>query len=79
MAHASGRYSGRATRLGRWSIGFVLLTIWILGGPAIADWATPHFNVGGVWQYPVLLTITFVVAGAYWQFVQAVGPASKVD
>src|SRR4051812_7878919 len=49
-----GGKNGHARHLGRWGMGFALMTAWILGGPAVADWVTPHFNIGGVWQYVVL-------------------------
>jgi hypothetical protein len=55
-----------------WALGFLLMTVWIVGGLAIADWGTPHFNIGGVWQYVVLWLVIFGLNGAYWKIVTTV-------
>jgi hypothetical protein len=70
MLSASGKH-GHPRHLGRWGVGFVLMTVWILGGLAVADWVTPHFNIGGVWQYVVLWLVIFGLQMAYWKIVTA--------
>ena len=36
--------------------------IWPFVGPLVADWATPEFDIGGWWQYFVLLALIHGVA-----------------
>jgi hypothetical protein len=63
----AGTYTGR---LGRFGFGIFLLCVWIFAGPAVADWATPDFNIGGLWQYIVLVGVLFAVGFAVWRIVQ---------
>jgi hypothetical protein len=67
MDSNSSKYRQRESRLGRWAAGFTLATIWIFAGPALADWATPDFNIGGLWQYAVLIVVLFALAFALWR------------
>jgi MFS family permease len=57
---------------GRFALGGFLIVAWMLVGPAVADWVTPHFNIGGVWQYAVLLLAIFGLALAYSKIVMTV-------
>jgi hypothetical protein len=70
---------GHPQHLGRWGFGFLLLTGWLLGGLAVADWVTPHFDIGGVWQYVVLWLVIFCLQLAYWKIVTTVAPHTDVD
>jgi hypothetical protein len=70
---------GHPQHLGRWGLGFLLLTGWVLGGLAVADWITPHFDIGGVWQYAVLWLVIFCLGFAYWKIVTTVVPDSDLD
>src|SRR5947209_18905714 len=37
--------------------GIFAALIWSAAGPLVADWVTPDFNIGGWWQYVVLLAL----------------------
>jgi hypothetical protein len=52
------------------ALGVSFLFPWIFISPALADWITPHFDVGGVWQYLVLLAVLFLTAMTYWRLRQ---------
>ena len=51
---ADGRVAGGC------ATGFALI-VWLFAGLLIADWATPDFDIGGWWQYFVLLAFDFAV------------------
>jgi hypothetical protein len=65
MDSATEKDSGRPPRVARFGIGFLSAGVWIFASPAIADWLTPDFNIGGVWQYLVLVAALFLVAGGF--------------
>jgi hypothetical protein len=50
------RDSGRTASL---FVALCVLTVWFFAGPLVADRATPDFNIGGWWQYFVLLAVIF--------------------
>ena len=63
---ATGRHTGRPlASFGIGFLGFLAASAWTFAGPAIADWLTPDFNIGGVWQYLVLVAVLFLVAGLF--------------
>jgi hypothetical protein len=66
-------YLTNEKRLGRWGTAFTSAAIWLLVGPAVADSATTEFNVGGLWQYVVLVVVLFGVAFALWPVWRAAG------
>src|SRR3954467_506450 len=76
---AVGGKHGHVRHLGRWGIGFAFMTLWLLGGPAVADWVTPHFNIAGVWQYVVLWLVIFGLGHAYWKIVEATTRGPDTD
>jgi hypothetical protein len=78
LHRTSGKH-GRPQYLRRWGLGFLLLTGWLLGGLAVADWVTPHFDIGGVWEYVVLWLVIFCLGLAYWTIVTTVAPESDLD
>ena len=78
IRRASGK-PGHPRHMGRAAMGFVLLTVWVLVGPAVADWVTPHFNIGGVWQYLVLWLVILGLGFAYWKVVTALTRDPQLD
>jgi hypothetical protein len=45
--------------------GIFAMLIWAVAGPLIADWATPDFNIGGWWQYVVLVALSYALSTLY--------------
>ena len=74
-----GKKHGHVKHPGHWGMGFAFGTVWWLGGPAVADWVTPHFNIGGVWQYVVLWLVIFGLGYAYWKIVTTLTPDPDLD
>jgi hypothetical protein len=74
-----GGKHGRPRRLGRGAVALIALTVWVFVGPAVADWVTPHFNIGGVVQYVVLWLVILLLGLAYWRAVTALTHDPKVD
>jgi hypothetical protein len=60
-------------------VALIALTVWVFVGPAVADWVTPHFNIGGVVQYVVLWLVILLLGLAYWRAVTALTHDPKVD
>jgi hypothetical protein len=68
------------THPGRFLLGGLLIfPVWTLLGPGIADWVTPHFDIGGIWQYAVLLLVDFGLAMAYWKMLTTIAPIPDPD
>lgn len=49
--------------------GLFIFPVWMLASPAIADWVTPHFNIGGIWQYAALVLLDIGLAAAYSKII----------
>jgi hypothetical protein len=64
---------------GRWGMGFAVAIVWWIVGLAVADWVTPHFNIGGVWQYVVIWLVIFGLNHSYWKIVTTVTPDPNVE
>jgi hypothetical protein len=76
------RYLDRVVRPrhpGLFALGGCLIVVWVFVGPAIADWVTPHFNIGGAWQYVVLVVVNFGLGFAYWKILTIVAPVPDLD
>ena len=63
----SGAYAAKndAERLRGFMTGCSAALVWTFAGPLVADWATPDFNIGGWWQYFVLLAVMVAVGRLY--------------
>ena len=64
------RYTEREPHLGRWTTVLFLFLLWMVFAPAVADQVTPDFNIGGIWQYVVLLALLYLTGFAAGRFVQ---------
>jgi dipeptide/tripeptide permease len=64
------RYTEREPHLGRLTTVIFLFLFWMVLAPAVADEVTPDFNIGGVWQYVVLLALLYLTGFAAGRFVQ---------
>jgi hypothetical protein len=65
--NAAWSATGGRERPGATMTGIFATIIWGVAGPLVADWATPNFNIGGWWQYVVLLALAFALSSLYSQ------------